>query len=371
VTEGSLHKGDFVVLLGTLIKFQSQIGTLYTDLQSLRSAYVPISKLAELLNANTRRKQLRKGASRREIVMQKVYEQFPDFKEQAIYVAPNTVVEYHTVTDSRSIVKRVKFPAAGLNIELGQMNCLLSTASGKATFLKSIARFLLPVEGFVHYPENLRVRFLSADIHIFNNSLMMNLRFGGQKDPDGNLLHTEDEIWELCRQLGLSDYLVGDADFHLGADGEKVAQSDRVKIVLARALLSSVDLLLLSNTLDVLNPQELERIIKVFNRMVNESGLNELSAERIIPKHLKKKKTILINSAHVRVQMVCDHFINISEDEVLLELKIQDMVQQCDPLPPADQATYLNSLSSEARSQVLPLLSKAALLVPLFTKEKI
>ena len=194
VTEGSLHKGDFVVLLGTLIKFQSQIGTLYTDLQSLRSAYVPISKLAELLNANTRRKQLRKGASRREIVMQKVYEQFPDFKEQAIYVAPNTVVEYHTVTDSRSIVKRVKFPAAGLNIELGQMNCLLSTASGKATFLKSIARFLLPVEGFVHYPENLRVRFLSADIHIFNNSLMMNLRFGGQKDPDGEQ-HTIVSWW--------------------------------------------------------------------------------------------------------------------------------------------------------------------------------
>ena len=88
-------------------------------------------------------------------------------------------------------------------------------------------------------------------------------------------------------------------------------QSDRVRVGLARALLSDVDLLLLSDTLDTLAPSESEAVMQVVSlptseagaqgqrggwvqvlaRLVAESGLSELGAERSLPAALKKKKT--------------------------------------------------------------------------------
>lgn len=40
---------------------------------------------------------------------------------------------------------------------------------------------------------------------MFAGTLMHNLRFGNQCDPS----HTDDEIWALCKELGLGTNLIG------------------------------------------------------------------------------------------------------------------------------------------------------------------
>ena len=66
-------------------------------------------------------------------------------------------------------------------------------------------------------------------------------------------------------------YVTGDKP--LGFNGEKLSSSTRTLIGITRALLSSVDLLLLANTLDSLTNKDRKRILNILKEMVLKRGM--------------------------------------------------------------------------------------------------
>mgnify|MGYP006879045614 CR=1 FL=1 len=86
------------------------------------------------------------------------------------------------------------------------------------------------------------------------------------KHPDPAVL--DEEIFALLKMLGVSEGLIGSSatEYALGSgakkwtliglNGEKLSLTNRTLLGLARALLSSVDLLLMSNVLDLLGPHQ-------------------------------------------------------------------------------------------------------------------
>ena len=86
----------------------------------------------------------------------------------------------------------------------------------------------------------------------------------------------EDKIWEVCESLGIG-HLKSKKDMTVGMNGRRLSSSETVLITLARALLSSVDILLLSNTLDNLDPEPggaREKVLQVLKEMIDNRGLS-------------------------------------------------------------------------------------------------
>ena len=141
------------------------------------------------------------------------------------------------------------------------------------TFLQLLGKVLLPTEGLIYVPENLNAIYVSGEPLLLNMSLMENLRFGNTKE------HPEEEIWALCKLVGLGEELLYKPNLEVGENGSKLSMSNRIYICLARALLSSVDILLLSNTLDMLSPTEGMRFLKMLREWNRAGGMSCLGAD--------------------------------------------------------------------------------------------
>merc|ERR1711939_159137 len=134
---------------------------------------------------------------------------------------------------------------------------------GKNTFLKLIGRIILPTVGFIWYPENLRTRYIGEKPMLFNRSLMFNLTFGNREQ------HPEEDIWALCAALGMPANLLHKGNIKVGVGGDKLSLSNRIIVCIARALLSSVDLLLLANTLDLLTEAQSKKVLDLLHELID------------------------------------------------------------------------------------------------------
>ena len=228
-------------------------------------------------------------------------------------------------------------------IPAGCITALVGThAANKRTLLRLMARHFVPSSGFIHYPSWWRVRYLDKEPLFFRASLWFNLTFGVQfldEEFQFDCLHTPGEVANLCEGLGLSPHLVEDlrrnvtvrANFknkpsewaqdnlrlielgmqpksrykdqsvNIGLHAEKLSVSDAALITLARALMSSCDLLLISNLLDVLSGYLLEKAMKVLNGMVTDRCIRTLRTEFLDlggpnGKDTRKKKTVILTS---------------------------------------------------------------------------
>lgn len=311
---------EFVVIIGTVYKFDSEISKLFGLLFGTVTGFVSVKKLAILLNANTRRKALLGGKQRRVKIMQRIETEQPEFEFD-----PGTIVcyqlEYDYASDAQKDDQLAQEEAQeegmmvmghvgpiSLIFEQGQIFCIQSGSSaGKKTLLKLLARFLLPTKGIIWYPDNLRVRYLNDQPVLFSADLMTNLKFGNQKP------HTDEEIWAVCKHLKLSSGLIGKGNASVGNRGLKLSVSDRIIIGMARALLSSVDLLLISNSFDMLGILESQYILSVLKQWIDERGLFLLSGDNPpgVAVNLKKKKTVFYVTKNKELESDADSTINL------------------------------------------------------------
>jgi ABC-type multidrug transport system fused ATPase/permease subunit len=327
-TEDVMEVADFVVIIGTILKFDSEITNLFKVLFGTITGVVSIKKIADLLNSATRRKALLAGKKRRLEIMKRVEIEQPDFDFD-----PTTIVVYQVEYDYNmqktsdfdkkenstdgdseddALAQQRRVGPISLIIEQGMICCIQSSgSSGKKTILKLLARFILPTSGIIWYPENLRVRYISDVPVLFSSTVMKNLRFGPGSDR-----HSDEEIWSLCRKLGLSEPIIGRGDVFIGTRGAKLSLSDRCVIVIARALLSSVDLLLMSNTFDVLGLRQTRGIIRIFREWMKHRGVPDLSSDMPpgVPTALKKKKTLFFVSKNEELEKDADCVINLMFD---------------------------------------------------------
>jgi len=292
----------------------------------------------------------------------------------------------HYYTKQRSGTKRtvICLTQQSLKIHLGQVAAIHSTvhASGKNTFLKAVAQIFLPVKGFIYFPQNLRVRYVAKEPHLFNQCLMDNLRFGnathGRGSDCGKPCYTDEEIGTLCRKLGIAvvwnrqeeRFNEGWQNLMVGENGQKLSQSDCILICVARALLSSADLLLVGSSLDALNREQARTVLKVLREMVEESAVMEFAAERAIPKHLKKKKTVLIATAHPRIEKECHRLIKLDMDVRGEDEDDDVLVEEINRLTLSKQVEKLNQMASETKHKVLKKLKYREALTHFFDVEQ-
>ena len=76
----------------------------------------------------------------------------------------------------------------------------------------------------------------------------------------------------MCEKMGIG-HLKDMGDIIVGSGGNKLSSSERSLITLTRALLSSVDILLLSNTLDNFTTDTRTKVLEVIHEMIQNRGL--------------------------------------------------------------------------------------------------
>ena len=231
-----------------------------------------------------------------------------------IIVAPGTRVTFVTLEHDATREACVKFPKEGMVVPQGGVVLVQGhtdhtqkSVVGKSTFLKALARVYVPFSGYIHYPDNLRVRLLDTEPDIIADSIFKNLEFGNQHK------HEPQDVRALCQLLRISRYLWDDLETDengneiwgvalAGANGHRLSVSDRVKISIARALLSSVHMLLLNNTLDLLDITDATHIVSVLERFCEHRGVECLGVDMAVPWKLRKKTTVLLSTRNATLE---------------------------------------------------------------------
>lgn len=345
---------DFVVVMTVMFNYDREIQRLFSLLFAAVNGYVSVNKIAALLNSPTRRKALIADRVRRKKILDDIMDRSPDFR-----LDPESILVYGVEFDYNAVEEEEEEEKAGekadgllggdllgglagaaslipgmdglippktarpsmedednmgpndpsarlgpitLVLEQGQVVCVKSssTASGKKTFLMLLARLFLPQSGIVHYPDKLRMRYISSEPLLFNMTLMENLRFGNIRD------HSDEEIWGVCKAVGLGPEVLGKANLQVGLGGIRLSLTNRIFVCIARAFLGSVDLLFLSNMLDFIGPNAAVQIVKLLKQWRKARGLALLSKDMTRHISQQKHKTCFFISKNPKVESKSD-----------------------------------------------------------------
>lgn len=118
------------------------------------------------------------------------------------------------------------------------------SGSGKTTLLQTFVGWRNPQRGEVHR-STATVGYVGVDSSLLSGSLRDNLTLG--------IPVTDEEVVDRLRSLGLVGARFEDLDTQLLADGKGISTGERVRLVLARALIAGVGLILLDDVGGVLD----------------------------------------------------------------------------------------------------------------------
>jgi ABC-type transport system involved in cytochrome bd biosynthesis fused ATPase/permease subunit len=115
---------------------------------------------------------------------------------------------------------------------------------GKTTLLHTLVGWREPLEGTSH-TGSVAIGYVSAESALLSGSLRDNLTLGA--------LITDDMVTERLHSLGLTGPRFVDLDAELLSDGRGLSSGERVRLILARALLAEAPLLVLDDVAGVLD----------------------------------------------------------------------------------------------------------------------
>jgi ATP-binding cassette subfamily B protein len=166
----------------------------------------------------------------------------------------------------------------GCNIEIRRGERILiegPSGSGKSTLgallcgLRQPTSGLLLLGGFDHHslrPERWRQRAAgvpqSHENHILSAPLLFNIAMARRWPPRAG---DEQEIMEICRELGLSDLIArmpSGLQQMVGDSGWQLSHGERSRVCVARALLQQADLRVLDESFAALDPETLDRVLE-------------------------------------------------------------------------------------------------------------
>jgi len=244
-----------------------------------------IKSIAEVLNSDTRRKRW----------IQSVRDKHVTSDESP--TTPNEVA-LHNVTFKYSSVQQEFAAVHNLTLHLpaGEVICFpIDKLAGHGqtpvscnSLFKLIQGDLVPQVGEVIFPRRWRVIHVPVLPVLFDGTLMYNLSFGN------NIVHSHsrEQVWDLCKALGLSKHLMNNDDFDCGRNGSYIKFTDRLIISIVRALVHDVDVLLISSALDVLGDQWAVMVLRRLRLYVRERGLPNAR----LPADCRHEKTIVYMS---------------------------------------------------------------------------
>jgi ABC-type multidrug transport system fused ATPase/permease subunit len=354
VIRGQVTFPAFVVFLNTMNQLGPTLSAVFMDIFQINKGYASIMRIANLLNSDTRRKSLHRIKKRRESLIHE-YQKDPNSQDwNNVDIVVHNVSYFFPSQPSSIILSRVSF-----RIEAGQVLAIGGGSSvGKKCMLKLLARHYSPINGgFIEYPANWRVRFIDSNSNFFGGdnlklskakrqswqevvkvlhnstgTLIYNLKFGCQHNHE-NESQFDVEIYHLLKLLGVSKELIGKSveEFtignqakkytNIGLNGEKLSQTDQILLTIARALLSSVDLLLISNLLDILDIKKANEILIILKDFVANRGMvNIIKSEpnSKLPWILRKKKTVIFSTKIPELESQGDNWIHLTGHDDLV-----------------------------------------------------
>jgi len=304
VISGHYGSSNFMLLMGTIFQFDNTLGKVCTSIFSIVNGAVPITKLSKLLNGNTRRKDRFQSEKQTKQFMNSLLK-----KNGGSMAVDDTAIAWvnvsyhqeeakeqeHQHLDGASVFSAfaptVVIPTVGpmsLSVPQGTINAICGETRGKRTMMLLLAKFILPTSGYMQVPGNLRVRYVPEEPLLLSGTVVENLKFGNRKE------HPTEELLMVAGICGLSRRLIREPETQVGYNGEKLSRTEKVSVCIARALLSSADLILLGKQLDLLPLKRSMAIVKVLRTWVDDRGLRLLSQEHEGTLALKKMKTAFV-----------------------------------------------------------------------------
>ncbi|MFN3916341.1 MAG: peptidase domain-containing ABC transporter [Flavobacteriales bacterium] len=206
--------------------------------------------------------------------------------------------------DSREkILKHINF-----TINPGEKICISGgSGAGKSTLLNLIAGLFETYDGNIYYNDisikSIKLESLRSFIgdslsyeDIFEGTLMENISLGKENV-------TEKDVEEICKKIGLSNYL-RDAPkgihTELFTQGRKLSRSVIKKIILARSIVDHPKLLVLEDLLVNIPIEEMENITNIFFEK-------------------KSPWSLVIASNNSRTAAKCDRVIMLNDGEIITE----------------------------------------------------
>jgi ABC-type transport system involved in cytochrome bd biosynthesis fused ATPase/permease subunit len=120
------------------------------------------------------------------------------------------------------------------------------SGSGKTTLLRAIVGWRAPQSGVVTVPEG-PIAMVTPTTPLLSGTIRQNL------DPESRL--GDDVLRDTLKALALREERFMDLQSHLAADGEGVSSGERVRLTLARAMLTAPSLLLLDDISGLLDAE--------------------------------------------------------------------------------------------------------------------
>jgi ABC-type transport system involved in cytochrome bd biosynthesis fused ATPase/permease subunit len=118
------------------------------------------------------------------------------------------------------------------------------SGSGKTTLLQTLVGWRLAIEGTSDLAA-LHIGYVSVESTLMSGSIRDNVALGRNV--------TRDNVRSLLDQLGLRGDRFSDIDTLLLADGRGLSSGERVRLVLARSLIGSIDILILDDVAGVMD----------------------------------------------------------------------------------------------------------------------
>eukprot|EP00662_Eupelagonemidae_sp_cell21_P039823 gene39823-26164_t len=165
--------GTMVTLVKAVQGIGKCLGSGFEHVYAIQNGYAGVIRISDILNADTRRKQIYRGTARRNKLKAQTKK-----KRSAWFTETGPKLDY--------VLK-------GVNAELPPGNIVLfahqhakkegapeEDAKGSTTLLRLIARHFIPTDGFIDYPANWRIRYIDSVPELFPGTLWDNIIYGVQ-----------------------------------------------------------------------------------------------------------------------------------------------------------------------------------------------
>lgn len=264
---GALPVGAFVGLVSTMKRMTSSLPKIAAGLISLQRGVVALRVVADVINVKlgvpiTHPSQGGAGPAAPERTQGMQAQHSPEVLAERSWTLQHAqqrlshvqLVDVHFSYPVARALMDHQPHVRGLNVGLPLGNVTAVTCDmhgGTSTLLKLIAHQLSPTSGRVLVPEHLKIVMVHEQPLLFVGTLWRNLvvasEYVGAEEPE------EEEVWQLARDLGLAERLVGQKDLQLGDSGQVIGATDRTLVCIVRALLARPNLLLICKPFSTLD----------------------------------------------------------------------------------------------------------------------
>lgn len=217
-------------------------------------------------------------------------------------------------------------PVASQEISLTQARLIFLLgphAEGKSYLLRLLSGAELPRQEDDHMtnvfvPSHLRTLHVSAEPIFFEGTLYDNLTLGVREgDTDGSM----ERVVKICRRLGLPRSIIAEfvQEPCVGTWSQKLSQTQRQLLSLARAFITNPEFLCLQKPVQMLDEYTADKVLLLLREFVDEKGLEQHG----VPKHMMRPRTCIMTSnrqldhklAHTVVRVSDAHGIVIEKDK--------------------------------------------------------